>query len=38
MGLSQGVQAHQANLYLDLVKKVNIIPRPRPSQEGKYYT
>ena len=22
MGLSQGVQAHQANLYLDLVKKV----------------
>ena len=25
MSLSQGVQAHQANLYLDLVKKVNMI-------------
>jgi len=24
MGLSQGVQAHQANLYLDLVKKVGL--------------
>ena len=24
MGLSQGVQAHQAHLYLDLVKKVGL--------------
>jgi hypothetical protein len=27
MGLSQGVQAHQAHLYLDLVKKVGPLSR-----------
>jgi focal adhesion kinase 1 len=29
MGLSQGVQAHQAHLYLDLVKKVGSLSRAR---------
>ncbi len=28
MGLSQGVQAHQAHLYLDLVKKVGLFRAP----------
>jgi hypothetical protein len=31
MGLSQGVQAHQAHLYLDLVKKVG------PPLAGKFH-
>lgn len=30
MALSQGVQAHQANQYLDLVKKGNAVVRPHP--------